>query len=91
VKNKNNCTSKQQRSKILIIGDSHARGCGAELLNSLGKTLEVMGAVMPGSSLEHITRSARREVSQLHHDDGVVILGGANDINTNESKLVSNT
>ena len=46
---------------------------------------------MPGSSLEHITRSARREVSQLHHDDGVVILGGANDINTNESKLVSNT
>jgi len=46
-----------------------------------------MGAVMPGASLEHITCLARREVSQLHHD---VILGGANDINTNESKLVSN-
>jgi hypothetical protein len=45
---------------------------------------------VPGSSLERITRLACREVSQLYHDDGdVVILGGANDINTNESKLVS--
>jgi len=83
VKNKNKCTSKQQRNKILITGDSHARGCRAELLNSLGKTPEVMGAVVPGSSLEHITHLARRELSQLHHDDDVVILGGANDFNTN--------
>ena len=42
-----------------------------------------MGAVVPGSSLEHITHLARRELSQLHHDDDVVILGGANDFNTN--------
>jgi len=55
VTNKNKCTSEQQRNKIIIIGDSHARGCRAELLNSLGKNLEVMGAVMLGSSLEHIT------------------------------------
>jgi len=48
-----------------------------------------MGAVMLGASLEHITCLARRKLSQLHHDDDV-ILGGANDINTNESKLVSN-
>jgi hypothetical protein len=42
-----------------------------------------MDAVMPGSRLEHITHLAWRE-SQLHHDDFVIIWGGANDINRNE-------
>ena len=42
-------------------------------MNSPGKTVEVMVAVMPGSSLEHITRLARREVSQLHHNDVVIL------------------
>jgi lysophospholipase L1-like esterase len=40
-----------------------------------------MGAVMPGSRPDHITRSARREINQLHRDDFVIIFGGANDIN----------
>jgi len=87
VKNKNYCTSKPQRNKILIIGDSHARGYGTELSNSLGKTFEVMGAVMPGSRPESITRSARREISQLHRNDFVIICGGANDINGDESNI----
>jgi len=47
VKIKNKCISKPQRNNILIIGDSHARGCAAELLSSLDMTFEVMGAVMP--------------------------------------------
>jgi hypothetical protein len=85
VENKNKCTSKLQRNKILIIGDSHAIGCAAELSTSLGKTFEVMGAVMPGSRLEHITRLACRQLSQLQCDDFVIIWGGANDINRNES------
>jgi hypothetical protein len=57
VTNKNKCTSEQQRNKIF--GDSHARGCRAELLNSLGKNPEVMGVVMLDSSLEHITHLER--------------------------------
>jgi archaellum component FlaG (FlaF/FlaG flagellin family) len=31
IKIKNNCFSKPQKNKILIIGDSHARGCAADL------------------------------------------------------------
>jgi hypothetical protein len=69
VKIKNKCTSKLQRNKILIIGDSHARGCAAEILASLGTTFEVMVAVMPGSRLENITHLARREVSHLLHSE----------------------
>ena len=59
VKNKTRCISKPQRNKMLIIGDSHAKGCAAELSASLGTTFEVMGAVMPGSRLEHITKLSR--------------------------------
>jgi hypothetical protein len=83
VKNKNKCTPKPQRNRIFIIGDSHARGCAAELLTSLGKTSEVMGTVMPGFLLEHITCLACREKSQLHCNDFVIIWGGADDVNKN--------
>jgi len=40
---------------------------------------------MPGSRLELITRLACREISHLHLNDYVIIWGGANDINRNES------
>ena len=74
-----------ERIKILIIGDGYAKGCTAELLTLLGKNFEVMGAVMPGSRLEHITCLACREISQRHCDDFVSVCRSANDIHINES------
>jgi hypothetical protein len=59
----------------------------AELSSSLGKSFEVMGTIMPGSGLRHITGLASRETSQLQHDEFVIICGGANDINKNESNI----
>jgi hypothetical protein len=82
---KNKCITKPHRNKILIIGGSHSRCCATEPLTSLGTTFEVMGAVMPGSRLEHIARLAQREISHLYRNDFVVIWGGANDIDRNES------
>jgi hypothetical protein len=87
---KNKCISKPQRNKILIIGDSHATGWAAELSSSLDTTFEVMGAVMPGSRLVHITHLTHREISHLHRNEFVIILGGANDINRNESNTLGN-
>jgi hypothetical protein len=74
-----------RKHKILIIGDSHARGCAANLKSSLNETFEVMGTVMPGSRLEHIMNSARSDISHLSRKDFVVVWGGANDISKNES------
>jgi len=62
VKIKNTCFSKPRKNKILIVGDSHARGCVADFLPSLNESFEVMGTVMPGSRLEHITSLNHREI-----------------------------
>jgi hypothetical protein len=48
-------------------------------------TFEVVGAVMLGSRLEHTTRLAHGEISHLQRNDFVVIWGGGNDINRNDS------
>lgn len=47
-------------SKVLIIGDSHARGCAANLLNCHGESFEVTGDMMPGARLQNITQTAKQ-------------------------------
>jgi len=88
---KNKCTSKLQRNKILIIGDSHTRGCAAELSTSLGKTFEVTVAVLPGSRLEHVMCLACRQLSQLHCDDFIVIWGGEMTLTEMNPTVISDT
>ena len=78
---------KLKKKKDIVIGDSHVRGLAAELSVSLGKNFEVMGTIMSGSGLSHITDLASRETSQLQCDEFIIICGGANDINKNESKI----
>ena len=87
VKTKTSCTPGPRKKKIIIIGDSHARGYAAEVSSYLGKSFEVMGTVMPGSRLENITHLASKEISNLHRNDFVVIWGGANDVNKNETNF----
>ena len=53
----------------------------------LEKTFEVMGTIMLGSGLRNIIGLASRETSHLQHDEFVIICGGANDINKNESNI----
>jgi len=78
---------KIKSKKIIIIGDSHARGCARDISNCLGKEFEVSGTVMPGAGLAHITILAHGEIPNLTSDDAVVIWGGSNDINKNKTSL----
>jgi len=41
VKIKNKCLSEPQRNKMLIIGDSHTRGCTAKLSSSIEMILSL--------------------------------------------------
>jgi hypothetical protein len=42
-----------KRSKLILIGDSHARGYAANISSYFGEDFEIMGTVMPGPRLEN--------------------------------------
>jgi hypothetical protein len=71
--------------KVLLIGDSHARDCARKISNHLGNTYEVTGYVHPSSGLEVITNSPKKEITRMTKRDVVIMCGGVNNINKNES------
>jgi hypothetical protein len=78
-------TMRRRKHEVLIIGDSHARGCAAEVSANLDEDFEVSGLVMPGSTLEAVTNTAKKEIAPLTRDDVIVVWGGTNHISKNES------
>ena len=74
-----------KRKRILLIGDSHVRGCSSELGKYLGQDYHVSGTFMPRSRIRNITKLARNEIASFTKEDLVIIWGGANDVNKNES------
>ena len=56
----------------MIFGDSHARGCDAELSHLLKKT-EVLGFVTPGSGMKHIKDTSMGQLQHLSKEDVVVL------------------
>jgi hypothetical protein len=76
----------RRKKRILLTGDSRMRGCASELGKYLGPEYEVTGTTMPGSRLQNVTKLARIEIAGFSNRDAVIIWGGSNDINRNESK-----
>lgn len=87
--NKNNgkkCSiNRKNTRKIVIIGDSHARGCAANINHILGKTVTTTGYVSPGANLQHLMKTVKTEIDNLTKKDVLVIWGGANNIAKNET------
>jgi hypothetical protein len=84
-KNKKKSLPTIKKKKIVIIGDSHARGLATEISSSLDNNFEVTGIVIPGARLENIIKLADGEISALGKSDAVIVMGEANDINKNET------
>ena len=75
----------RRKKRILLIGDSHMRGCASKLGEYLGPAYEVTGTIMPGSRLQNVTKLARNEIARLSNRDAVIIWGGSNDVSRNET------
>ena len=74
-----NCKEKEVRNnihKVLIVGDSHTRGCAAEVKLKLNSDNEVVGFVNPGSTMKAIKESTKDKIDQLTKEDVVVLWGG---------------
>jgi hypothetical protein len=54
----------RKKHKVIVIGDSHARGCVVEIKSNL-EDFEVQGVVSPGAGINTIITSATRDIQQL--------------------------
>jgi hypothetical protein len=60
---------KKKHHKVVVVGDSHARGCATKLIDNLGEAFEVTGFVKPGTGLEVITTMESEGISKLTKKD----------------------
>jgi hypothetical protein len=61
-RNYNKTTSNEKRRKIIIVGDSHARGCAQELQHYLGHGFAVQGFGKPGANLQTIVNPPTKTI-----------------------------
>jgi len=75
----------KKNHKIILIGDSHGKGCAEKLTSHLGNSYEVTGYVEPSTGMEVITSSTREEIDHLTKDDVVIVCGVADNVAKNDS------
>jgi len=75
-------TSNKKQNKIIILGDSHARGCAQEVQHNLGHDFEVQGIVKPGANTEIIVNTSSK-ITRTFTKKDVVVWGGTHDVGRN--------
>ena len=77
----------EKEHKIIVIGDSHARGCAAEIKLNIDEGFKVQGFVTPGTGVSTITTSAKIDIQHLSKQDVVVVWGGSKDVGKKCNKI----
>ena len=77
----------KRKQKVLILGDSHARGMAAELKHNLDKKFDVQGVVKPCSDLFSILNIGINEMTEFTTKDVIVVWGGTRDVSRNETMV----
>jgi len=73
-----------KNKKIVLIGDSNTKDYVCNLKTLLSNNYELYSAIKPGSSKSELRETAKEEVSQLSHDDVIIIIcSGINDYELN--------
>jgi hypothetical protein len=76
----------KKQHKVIILGDSHTRGCATGVKHLLNNDFEVFNFVNPESGMKFIKDTARVKLQQLTKKDVVVLwCRGSNDIPRNNS------
>jgi hypothetical protein len=72
-------------SKVIILGDSHLKGCTERINNHLGDTFRITGWIKPSALAEEILDKPTMDLVNLNKRDVIVISAGANDVYMNNS------
>jgi hypothetical protein len=73
---KNSMKHQDSRSRIVILGDSHARGVAGELLHQSKHRLNTIGYVKPKAGLTELLNTAKNDLSKLTKMDTLIMIGG---------------
>ena len=79
-------TKALNKNNVLIIGDSHARGCADNIKQNLDSKFTVSGFVKPGAKTKQITNSDT-DIGELKKKDIVFLWAGMNDISKNKASM----
>jgi len=77
----------KHKPKVILLGDSHVRGCSEKLSNLFGNAFSVIGYMEPNANVNDIVNSIDLKSEQLSKNDVVILCGGTRDIARNNSKL----
>lgn len=74
-----------RKNKVLVLADSHGRGCWDLLNKKLNNEFEVSVVFKPNAPLKEVVRLAKSSLNDLDVNDHLIILGGTNDLISNDS------
>ena len=77
----------QKNTDYFFIGDSHIEGYGCNLKLLISNNYELYRVAKPGFSSSELKETAKEELSQISHEDVIVIRCGSNDYELNEVSL----
>jgi len=80
-------TNGKNQRKVILLGDSHIRGCSEKLADLLGKSYSVIGVAKPNAHVRAITNSINLKTEKLTKKDIVILCGGTRDIAKNEANI----
>jgi len=81
---------KEKNRKLILLGDSHARGLSGKLKDILREKYEVIGYTKPNCSIKSLTVSAQTDIAKLANNEILFFIGGTKDVhNSNTDKSLS--
>ena len=58
----------EKQSKVILLGDSHIRGCAGKLADLLGNSYSVMGITKPNANTKGITDSLNLQTEKTNKE-----------------------
>ena len=77
--------SNSSKPRVLILGNSHLKGCIQKIDNYLATTHQTSGWIKSGAPSKEILNTAELEVEYMKSCDVIVLCAGANDVYRNNS------
>jgi hypothetical protein len=85
IASKKRAVPSKKKHKILILGDSHAKGLCEKISNSLDSSYSVMGVSKPNADLDAIISLSHFKTDNFSKNDVIIVYGGSRDISINET------